>query len=76
MVRTSTGIYTVKIYQGPVYIVEDILHLEIVMGSAYTIFLKRRWVKEKKKLTSYLEKYSFIDILLGILQVNSQSYDS
>ena len=76
MVRTLTGIYTVKIYQGPVYIVEDMLHLEIVMSSVYTIFLERGWVEERKKLTGYLKKYSFIDILLGILQVNSQSYDS
>ena len=76
MVRILTGIYTVKVYQGPVCIVEDIVHLKIVMGSVYTIFLKRGWVEERKKLTGYLKKYSFIDILLGILQVNSQSYDS
>ena len=65
-----------RIYQGPVYIDENILHLEIVMGSVYTIFLNRGWVEERKKLTGYLKKYSFIDILLEILQVNSQSYDS
>ena len=76
MVRTLTGIYTVKIYQWPVYIVEDMLHLEIVMSSVYTIFLERGWVEERKKLTGYLKKYSFIDILLKILQVNLQSYDS
>ena len=65
-----------KIYQGPVYIDENILHLEIVMGSVYMIFLNGGWVEERKKLTGYLKKYSFIDILLEILQMNSQSYDS
>ena len=74
MVRTLTGIYTVKIYHGPVCIVEDILHLRIVMGSVDTsFFLKKRL---KKKLTGYLKKYNFINILLKILQVNSRSYDS
>ena len=74
MVRTLTGIYTVKIYQGPVCIVEDILHLGIVMGSVDTSFFLKK--DSKKKLTGYLKKYDFINILLKILQVNSQSYDS
>ena len=58
MVRILTGIYTVKIYQGPVCIVEDILHLEIVMGSVDTSFFKNKI--QKKKLTCYLKKYNFI----------------
>ena len=50
MVRTLTGIYTVKIYQGPVCIVEGIRHLEIVMCSVDTICIKKRegWKKEEK----------------------------
>ena len=36
-----------KIYQGPVYIVEDILHLEIVMGAVYT---KEDELKKEKNL--------------------------
>ena len=74
MVRILTGIYTVKIYQGPVCIVEDILHLDIVMGSADTIF-SEDW-KKKKTYRLYKKKYSCMDILLKILQVNSQSYVS
>ena len=52
MVRIVTGIYTVKIYQGPVCIVEDIIHLDIVMGSADTIF----WEDWKKERTYRLYK--------------------
>ena len=76
MVSTLPGIYTVKIYQGPVCIVENILHLEIVMGTVDTSFQQRKKFEESKKLTSYLQKYSFMKILLKILQMNSQSYDS
>ena len=47
MVRILTGIYTVKIYQGPVCIVEDILHLGIVMGLVDTSFLKKKIQKKK-----------------------------
>ena len=56
--------------------IEDIVHLEIVMGSVDTIFLKKKKIGRKKKLTRYLKKYSFIDILVKILQLNSQSYGS
>ena len=57
--------------------IEDILHLERVIGSIDTIFLKKKKkIGRTKKLTGYLKKYSFIDILLKILQVNSQSHDS
>ena len=76
MVRILTSIYTVKIYQRPVCTVKDILHLEIVMGSVDTSFFKKQKIQTKKKLTGYLKKYSFINILLKILQVNLQSYDS
>ena len=38
VVKRLTGMYTVKIYQGPVCIVENILHLEIVMGTVDTSF--------------------------------------
>ena len=49
MVRILTGIFTVKMYQRPVCIVEDILHLEIVMGSVDTsLFFKK---KDSKKET-------------------------
>ena len=74
MVRILTGINRVKIYQGPVCIVEDILHLGMVMGSVDTSFFSKE--RLKKKLTGYLKKYNFINILLKILQVNLQSYDS
>ena len=74
MVRILTGIYTAKIYQGPVCIVEDTLHLGIAMGSVDTGLKKKKI--QKKRLTGYLKKYNFINILLKILQVNSQSYDS
>ena len=50
MVRILTGIYTVKIYQGPVYIVEDIIHLEIVMGSVDTIFQEEDELKKERNL--------------------------
>ena len=42
MVRTLTGIYTVKIYQGPVYIVEDMLHLEISDEFSLYYFSEKR----------------------------------
>ena len=70
-----TSMYTVNIYQGPISIVEDILHLEIVMGLVDTSFLNKK-KRFKKKLTGYLKKYSFMDSLPKIPQVNSQSYDS
>ena len=54
---------------------EDILHLGIVMGSVDTMFFKKNWKKEKI-LTGYMKKYNFKDILLAILQVNSQSHHS
>ena len=47
MVRILTGIYTVRIYQRPVCIVEDILHLEMVMGSVDTIFQKEDELKKE-----------------------------
>ena len=46
MVRILTGIYTVKIYQRPVCIVDDILHLEIVMGSINIIVQGEELKKE------------------------------
>ena len=49
MVRTLTGIYRVKIYQGPVCIVEDIICLEIVMGTVDTNLIKKD-LKEVKNL--------------------------
>ena len=49
MVRILAGIYTVKIYQGPVCIVEDILHLEIVMGTVDTTFFKKEKDSKKEK---------------------------
>ena len=36
-----------KFYQGPVCIVEDILHLEIAMGSIDTSFFLKKNVQEK-----------------------------
>ena len=77
MVRILTGIYTVEIYQRPVCFVEDILHLEIVMGSvgtSFSIIIKK--IQTKKTTYRLFEKVQFINILLKILQVNSQSYDS
>ena len=74
MIKILNGIYTAKVYQGPVCIVEDIFHLEIVI-EVDTIFKKER-LEKRIKLTNYLKKYSFMDLLLKILQVNSQSYDS
>ena len=50
MVRILTGICTVKIYKRPVCIVEDIFHLEIVIGSVDTIFLEDDKLKRKKNL--------------------------
>ena len=38
-----------KIYQGPVCIVEDILHLEIVMGSVDTSFFFKKNDSNKEK---------------------------
>ena len=44
-----------KIDQGPVYIVEDILHLEIVMASVYTFFRKEHELKKEKNLQAIWE---------------------
>ena len=61
MVRTLTGIYTVKIYQGPVCIVEDILHLGIVMGSVDTsfFFFKKRFKKKTYKLIEEVQFHKY-----------------
>ena len=61
MVRILTGIYTVKIYQGPVRIVEDILHLEIVMGSVdNSIFFLKKDSQKKNLQASQRNTFSQI----------------
>ena len=53
-----------KIYKRPVCVIEDILHLEMMIGSVNAnslLFLKKKKRKEKKKLlTGYLKKFSGI----------------
>ena len=55
MVKILADIYTVKIYQRPLCIVKDILHLEIVMGTVDTS-LKKKTFEKSKKLASCLRK--------------------
>ena len=58
----------VKIYKRPVYIIEDILHLEIVIGSVNVNLSAFLNLEEGiKMLTDYLEKDSGINILLKVL---------
>ena len=77
MVRILNNIYTVKIYKWPVCMIEDILHLEMVIGlvdANYLLSFKKEKLEDKiKLLTSYLKKYNGIKAFLEILQLNSQS---
>ena len=77
MVTILNNIYTVKIYKWPVCMVEDILHLEMVIGlvdANYLLSFKKEKLEYKiKLLTSYLKKYNGIKVFLEILQLNSQS---
>ena len=59
MVRRLTGIYTVKFYQGPVCIVEDSLHLKIVISSVDTIFFFKKEIGKRKKTYRLFEEVEF-----------------
>ena len=63
------SIYTVKlvkVYQGPVCMIEDILCLKIVIGSVNTTGFYKNIGRNNKILTVYLNKWSFISVFLKL----------
>jgi len=56
VVRILNRVYTVNIYKRPVCTIEDILHLEIVIGSVNANELLYILEEKLKLLTGYLRK--------------------